>query len=125
MEKNTADSTNAGHELSEVDIRGIAWSGAGLAAGTIVVCFFVYFLLRFMTTIHPIAQAPLHPPPEPRLQEHPWEEYQNLKTSELNQLHSYQWVNKRDGVVRIPIDRAMDLLLERGLPTRKDSDVKK
>ena len=34
-------------------------------------------------------------------------------------LSSYGWVDREAGVVRIPIDRAMDLVAERGLPTRK------
>ena len=33
-------------------------------------------------------------------------------------LHSYGWVDQPAGVVRIPIDRAMELLAQRGLPTR-------
>jgi hypothetical protein len=28
------------------------------------------------------------------------------------------WIDPEKGVVRIPIDRAMDLLVERGLPVR-------
>jgi hypothetical protein len=45
-------------------------------------------------------------------------------------LHSYGWVDQRAGVVRIPIDRAMELVAQRGLPTRPQagavppSDVK-
>lgn len=37
---------------------------------------------------------------------------QNLK------LTTYGWVDRSNGIVRIPIDRAMDLILLRGLPTR-------
>ncbi len=33
-------------------------------------------------------------------------------------MHSYGWVDQPAGVVRIPIDRAMELLAQRGLPTR-------
>jgi hypothetical protein len=39
--------------------------------------------------------------------------------AEQNQnLNSYGWVDRSNGIVRIPISRAMDLLLQRGLPTR-------
>jgi hypothetical protein len=31
-------------------------------------------------------------------------------------LASYDWVDQNNGVARIPIERAMDLLLQRGLP---------
>ncbi len=35
-------------------------------------------------------------------------------------LHSYGWINQGMGTVRLPIDRAKDLVLERGLPVRPD-----
>jgi len=34
-------------------------------------------------------------------------------------LASYDWVDQKNGVVRIPIDKAMDLLAQRGLPVRE------
>ena len=35
-----------------------------------------------------------------------------LRAAEQEELQSYGWVNRTDGVVRIPIDRAMQLLAE-------------
>lgn len=35
-----------------------------------------------------------------------------------SRLNTYGWVSKEAGVVRIPIERAMALVVERGLPTR-------
>ena len=35
------------------------------------------------------------------------------------------WVDQKTGVVRIPISRAMDLLLERGLPVRSNRPPEK
>jgi hypothetical protein len=35
-------------------------------------------------------------------------------------LHGYGWVNEAGGVVHIPIERAMELTLQRGLPTRAE-----
>ena len=34
-------------------------------------------------------------------------------------LGSYGWVDSDGGVVRMPIDRAVELVLERGLPVRE------
>ena len=36
-------------------------------------------------------------------------------------LGSYDWVDQKNGVVRIPIDRAMDLVAQRGLPVVSQS----
>ena len=57
-------------------------------------------------------------PPEPRLQESPSREIERFRADEERRLHEYGWVNKEQGVVHIPIDDAMRLLMERGLPTR-------
>ena len=46
------------------------------------------------------------------------EEINDFRMQEEQTLHSYGWVDQSAGVVRIPIDRAMELLAQRGLPTR-------
>ena len=58
-------------------------------------------------------------PPEPRLQTNPRQDLSNLRAREDALLNSYGWVDKNTGVVRIPIERAMQLIVERGLPTRQ------
>jgi hypothetical protein len=39
-----------------------------------------------------------------------------LRAAEDAELHSYGWIDRKNGTVRIPIERAMQLILERGLP---------
>jgi FtsZ-interacting cell division protein ZipA len=54
---------------------------------------------------------------EPRLEINERTEINQFRLQEEQRLHSYSWVDESAGVVRIPIDRAMQLLAERGLPT--------
>ena len=74
-------------------------------------------------TAHVERQASDRLPPEPRLQlapghaEHPLEEIRNYKDSLYNILHSYAYVDKKAGTVRIPIDVAKQLVVQRGVPT--------
>lgn len=56
--------------------------------------------------------------PQPRLETDEPREITAFRTQEEQTLHSYGWVDQSAGVVRIPIDRAMELLAQRGLPTR-------
>jgi hypothetical protein len=56
--------------------------------------------------------------PRPNLQINPRDELLALDARDDAVLHSYEWVDREAGVVRIPIGRAMELLAERGLPTR-------
>lgn len=44
---------------------------------------------------------------------------QKFRAEEDHLLTSYGWVDQNAGVVRLPIDRAKELLLERGLPVRE------
>lgn len=57
-------------------------------------------------------------PPVPRLQESPADEIEVFRREEDELLESYGWQSREAGVVRIPIDEAMRLTVERGLMSR-------
>jgi hypothetical protein len=59
-------------------------------------------------------------PPEPRLQVTPGQELHQLRAQEDAVLSSYGWIDREAGRVRIPIDRAMEVLMQRGLAARPD-----
>ncbi len=54
--------------------------------------------------------------PQPRLLIRPGSERKDLEKTQRTQLDTYGWVDRQAGVARIPIARAMQLLVERGLP---------
>jgi hypothetical protein len=115
------------HEASDVDLRAILGVGAGLAAGAIVISALVWLLFLHLSNREahgaplefPLAAGQAQRlPPEPRLQTDPREDLRVLRESEDKVLRSYGWIDKSAGVVRIPIDEAMKLTLQRGLPAR-------
>ncbi len=55
--------------------------------------------------------------PAPRLEDDERTEINDFRYQQDETLASYGWVDQSGGVVRIPIDRAMQLIAERGLPT--------
>ena len=57
-------------------------------------------------------------PTVPRLQLSAPADLQAFRTREAAELNSYGWVNQSSGIVHIPIERAMELVLEKGLPIR-------
>jgi hypothetical protein len=63
--------------------------------------------------------------PEPRLQVAPQVDLATLRAREDEELKTYGWVDRKDGVVRIPIERAMDLMVRKGLPARGDPNAPK
>jgi hypothetical protein len=56
--------------------------------------------------------------PSPRLEEDERGQLNGIRLNWDNTLYSYGWADQQAGTVRIPIDRAMDLLAQRGLPVR-------
>jgi hypothetical protein len=62
--------------------------------------------------------------PSPRLEEDERGQLNGILMKEDDILYSYGWVDEKAGVVRIPIDRAMDLLVQRGLPVRPQGLVR-
>ncbi len=57
-------------------------------------------------------------PPEPRLQADPEADLQAAQKHWTDELQSYAWVDRARGTARIPIGRAMQLMLRRGFPAR-------
>jgi hypothetical protein len=56
--------------------------------------------------------------PNPRLEVNERGQLNGMLLEEEKTLYSYGWVDEKAGTVRIPIERAMDLLAQRGLPVR-------
>ena len=48
-------------------------------------------------------------------------ERQELQLREQQNLENYSWTDKNSNAARIPIERAIDLLLQKGLPSRPDA----
>jgi hypothetical protein len=118
-----------GHETSDVSVRAVALSGVALV-GVLGLVLIATAALQYVFTRRGLESRPpppaltlptqVTPPPEPRLQAAPAQELQKFRADEESLLNSYGWVDQNAGVVRIPITRAMDLILQRGLPTRPD-----
>jgi hypothetical protein len=67
---------------------------------------------------YPLAVGQEKAPPAPNLQMQPFKDIYLLRQGEAEKLEHYGWVDKEGGIARIPIDRAMALTIERGLPAR-------
>ena len=69
---------------------------------------------------YPLAAGQHKEPPAPNLQKQPFKDVYTLRQGETEKLTSYGWVDKDGGIARIPIDRAMDVMLQRGFPVRSE-----
>lgn len=116
----------SGHETRDANVTLILLSTVGLAILVLGVCFVTVGIFDYLNAHQaglPQSTALVRPkevPPAPRIQEHPWEEYKALHADETRMLNSYGWMDQKTETVRIPIDRAIDLIAARGLPIRGD-----
>jgi len=62
--------------------------------------------------------------PEPRLEVTEGGQLDKDLAKEEDRLNSYGWVDEKAGTVHIPIERAMHLVAERGLPVRPQEQKK-
>jgi len=110
----------SGHEQSEVNVRTIVVSLAFLLLGAFLSAIIVVGIFRYLNdTYKPdvsAKQAQPQIPPEPRIEVAPAEQIQTLRAHEDHVLTSYSWVDQKSGTVRVPIDRAIDMLAQKGLP---------
>jgi hypothetical protein len=107
----------------------------GLAVAGILIYFVLWGLYRYLDYYQRSHQPPQNPLvqteadtrnvspqaiqhfPQPRLEKNERVEINDFLLKEEQTLDSYGWVDQKAGVVRIPIDRAMQLVAQRGLST--------
>jgi hypothetical protein len=122
------------HERSDVSFSTVM----GFLVVLVVSAIFIYLLVRGQfvffsgqaarrgASVDRLSQELPQPlPPEPRLQPHPRNDLIRLREAEDRVLTTYGWVDRNAGIVRIPIDEAMKLTVERGLPARAGTEPAK
>jgi hypothetical protein len=123
-------------ERQDLQPRGVYNFLVGLGVGCALVALFLwgaYHSLDAYSRRHQPPQNPIAPPantstrfvtpddvarfPQPRLEQNERIEINEFRLKEEQTLNSYGWADEKAGVARIPIDRAMQLVAQRGLPT--------
>jgi len=116
------------HDDRDLNVSAVSKFGVGISAGVIAVALLMWLLFdRFAareTSLSPqpermVSSNPQKEPPEPRLQSKPVMDLKEFRAAEDAILTSYGWVDPDKGVVRIPVERAMELVAKEGLPSRR------
>ncbi len=139
-EENITHSNNDAGEFERQDLspRAVFAFLGGLAVAACVIILILLGMYRFLDRYEAQHQPPQNPLssqavvttrqtsdedvkkfPEPRLEKDERGEINEFRLREEQTLHSYGWVDQKAGTVHIPIERAMELIAERGLPTRQ------
>jgi hypothetical protein len=131
-------SDSTAYETRDIKVRPLVAFIAGVAVLIVFSFLVVLWMFRLFSAQH--AALDVTPPPssaigapataatsadeqlrwpEPRVQSNPADDLSILRRQEDAALVSYGWVDRANGVVHIPIDVAMQLVLKEGLPSRK------
>ncbi len=123
-----------GYERRDASIPGLLQGAFWMALVLFVTLMLMRFVFGYFKKVQPLGptasplvtpaqQAKEMLPPSPRLQVQPHNELVDYCDAQQKQVNTYGWIDEQSGVVRIPVDRAMDLILTRGLPTRSASET--
>jgi hypothetical protein len=119
-----------GYETRDVSTSGLLKFAASLAVIIVIVSFGMKWTFGYYAktqnlgpTVTPFENERIIPP-LPRLQVLPQKEIHDYWEAEQGLVNSYGWVDRQNGVVRIPVDRAMRILLQHGLPARLPLNMK-
>jgi hypothetical protein len=133
---NQAMANHDGFEREDLSPSGPFYFLAGLALLGLVIYLIMFGMYRFLNRYEMAHQPPLSPMatpqadtrtvthedtqtfPQPRLEENERMQLRPFIEDQDRKLATYDWVDKGKGTVRIPIDRAMELIVQRGLPVR-------
>jgi len=128
-EPRNPDNPEIVHEESDVNVRAILGYGVTLIVAGVIVFVLLWVLQgvylrqtdRAQMQVYPLADAGQQEqlPPAPRLQQNPQQDMRELRARQQALLRGYGWINRDAGVARIPIEEAMRIVVERGLPTRE------
>jgi hypothetical protein len=129
---------NGGFEQEDLRPGGTYYFLVGLGVVSLVVCLVMFGMYRLLDSYARTHQPPLSPMatpqadtrtvthedtqtfPQPRLEENERTQLREFIEDQDRKLATYDWVDKDKGTVRIPIDRAMELVVARGLPVRPE-----
>ncbi len=122
---------SAGWEKRDVNIRGLFqfafWMAVVLAVTMIGMRFTFNSYKKAMplgATASPMVKLTDRMIPSgPLLQVHPHQELEAYCSAQQQNVNTYAWVDQPSGVVRIPVDRAIELILAKGLPARPAADA--
>ncbi|HEY6369017.1 MAG TPA: hypothetical protein VIX37_00425 [Candidatus Sulfotelmatobacter sp.] len=132
---------NGGFERQDISAAGVLYFLLGLLVAGLFVFFFADGIYSYLDKRSEAEQAPVnplvtnapsdsrhiskeYPPsafPNPKLEEDERGQLNGIRLQEEQTLSTYDYLDKNAGTVRIPIDRAMDLIAQRGLPVRTQS----
>jgi hypothetical protein len=114
------ESIRAGYELADSRARPLVLATVGVFV-LIALSFIFIAGLMFVAGGNPgdsgntLSATSVQLPPEPRIEQNAEADGDRLTAEAIERVETYGWVQQRDGIAHIPIERSMELLVEQGI----------
>ena len=96
-------------QQDDIDTRRVLLTGVTIA-GAVLLAVAVSWILVAVLGSPTTAEHGAAPRAGPQLEVHPLQDLAAYRAHEQLKLSGYQWVDRQAGIVRIPIDRAMEVV---------------
>jgi hypothetical protein len=133
-------------ERRDINVRDVIWFLVALSVAGVIITFVVSGFYHYLEAHNEAEQTPVSPLitnapkdtrhlptdykdylkqnfPSPQLEIDERTQLNQIRINEEQTLATYGWVDRKQGAVRIPIERAMELIVERGLPSRTEESA--
>jgi hypothetical protein len=135
---NHGNAAHGSYEHQDMTPRNVLIFLLVLGIGTVVSLFILKGVFAYLDRREKAAETPVNPLvrnvpedtrhiapgypatafPNPRLETDERGQLDPILMNEEDRLYTYGWVDQKAGTMHIPIERAMDLVVQRGLPVR-------
>ena len=127
-------------EERDIKVATIYWYLIALGLATVAALIICIFILHFTSNLAASSDTPPPPsrealgkdfPPEPRLQGVPGPEFDAQKDlryklkADFDANEKLEWIDKNAGIAQIPVEDAMKIIAEKGLPASSAPSVEK
>lgn len=130
MDKQTNPAAAPGYETRDANAGGVFTFLVILGIVLVVVSLVCWGMFRYFSARAANNSASDSPfadtrqlPLGPQLQVNPREDWLKYREQQGKSLETYEWVNRSAGTVRIPIEKAMELLVKKGVPVQGESQA--
>jgi hypothetical protein len=109
------------YETRDANVRGVIGFLVVLSLVLVFTAIVCWGMFKYFSASQASRAPASQLPTGPRLQVNPRQDFLKFKAEQEHALESYSWENREEGTVRVPIERAMEMLLKQGLPVARSA----
>jgi hypothetical protein len=124
------DNPDVQHETGDINVSAVVWFVVILSVVVLSMNASMWAMFKalqhFERTNEPAVSPLARPPaqvkdfPAPSSQTTPWTDLKTFRAEQLRHAENYGWVDEKLGIAHVPIAKAKEMLLKKGIPVRPE-----